>query len=310
MILLNGRIIEVNRFPNGELRIEDVERKCYRYRAESIDSREPISEYDNIITLKYESDLDFINLYFVKRHLDDMGYKSILTITYMPYSRMDRVPQSTFENIVLWKDTAFTLKYISELINNLNFENVFILEPHSDVTLALINRSKAIYPTKDYLRRVTEEVSFNDKTDFLFFPDAGAQKRYSDLRGYNYLVGFKKRDFMTGNIVSFEVLNNGNVDGGKVIIIDDLCSRGGTFVESAKKLREIGFKEVYLFVTHCENSIFEGGIYHKSEDGLLNSSGIINKIFTTDSILSKEDPTGLIKIFETKDIFRRFHFDV
>jgi ribose-phosphate pyrophosphokinase len=77
------------------------------------------------------------------------------------------------------------------------------------------------------------------------------------------------------------------IKGSKILIIDDICSRGGTFYFSAKKLKELGAKEVYLYVTHCENTIFEGEIF---------TSGLIEKVYTTNSILRKTNEK--IEVFE------------
>lgn len=70
-----------------------------------------------------------------------------------------------------------------------------------------------------------------------------------------------------------------NIEGKNILIVDDICSKGGTFYFSAKKLKELGAKNIYLHITHCENTIFEGDIL---------SSGLIAKIYTTNSILTKE----------------------
>jgi ribose-phosphate pyrophosphokinase len=64
--------------------------------------------------------------------------------------------------------------------------------------------------------------------------------------------------------------------GFKVIIIDDLCSKGGTFILSAEKLKAVGAAEVYLIVAHCEEAVSQGKILE---------SDLITKVFTTDSIL-------------------------
>ena len=64
------------------------------------------------------------------------------------------------------------------------------------------------------------------------------------------------------------------------IIIDDLCSKGGTFEYAARILKSLGAKKVYLVVTHCEENIFNGK--------LLDNNSPIDKIFTSKSILSTE----------------------
>ena len=64
-----------------------------------------------------------------------------------------------------------------------------------------------------------------------------------------------------------------------MLIIDDISSRGGTFYHSAKKLKELGADKVFLYVTHCENTILEGEVL---------TSGLIEKVFTTSSLLTKK----------------------
>lgn len=55
--------------------------------------------------------------------------------------------------------------------------------------------------------------------------------------------------------------------------------RGGRFLHSARKLKELGANKIYLYITHCENTILEGELL---------TSGLIEKVYTTDSIFTKE----------------------
>ena len=75
----------------------------------------------------------------------------------------------------------------------------------------------------------------------------------------------------------------------KVLIVDDICSAGGTFKFSAMKLKELGAKDVALYVSHCEDNI---------QNGDLLKTDLISKIYTTDSILHiKHDKIEIIKKF-------------
>ena len=67
----------------------------------------------------------------------------------------------------------------------------------------------------------------------------------------------------------------------KVLIIDDICVYGNTFKFASIALKEKEVKDVYLWVTHCENAVF---------DGPLLSEHYVSKIFTTNSIVRKEHP--------------------
>ena len=59
----------------------------------------------------------------------------------------------------------------------------------------------------------------------------------------------KIRDTMTGALSGFEVYAD-DLTGKDVVILDDLCDGGGTFIGLAKKLREKGAAKITLYVTH------------------------------------------------------------
>lgn len=256
MIFLNDKEIEVKKFPNGESLINSQELN--------------IKEWVNTIKLKFESDNDITHLIFLKEHLDELNIKCNLIIPYMSYSRMDRTEGFT----------VFTLKHLCRLINNLNFEEVSIYEPHSDVCVALLDRVKVINMSAILAKDLLEKVEDKNDSVYLVYPDAGAAKRYGKQIEYEkILTANKERDFKTGFINKLEI--NGIVESKnfKAIIVDDLCSKGGTFILTAKKLKEMGATEIYLVVTHCEDTIFDGEIL---------KTDLITKVFTTNSILSKE----------------------
>lgn len=265
MIKLNGRKIELKRFPNGERVFDKNVLVCGHCTLEWY----------------YEDDSEIFDLMVIKNEIDEKSNSVVsLDIKYMPYSRMDR------EN----ENYVFTLKYLSRFINSLNFDTVSILEPHSDVTCALLNRSVSESYTYKFVTKIMMD-SVKSITDFvLYFPDAGAQKRYSGMFKVPNLVGFKERDFKTGEITSLQVV--GEIDTSKtVIIVDDLCSKGGTFIQSASKLKELGYQDIYLYVTHCENTIYDGDIF---------KTDYIKHVYTTDSIFKSynEQKTDKITVFK------------
>lgn len=257
MIKVENIELVFEEFPNGETRLP--------YRQLLFLGRNPDVEF------KYQTDSDLIKLMFVKKYLDTI--KSIdkvnLIIYYMPYSRMDRS-----EN-----DSPFTLKYVTEFINGLKFDSVTVIEPHSDVTPALLDNVKSDYINFKLIDWVKDDVRFNEEEDYIMFPDLGASKRYSKMKVRNELIGHKHRDFQTGEIQSLEVLGTAIHKPNKVIIVDDLSSYGGTFIYSAEALKDLGFKEIYLLVAHAEDSIFKGKLFR---------TGYIDAVFTTNSLLSED----------------------
>lgn len=257
MIKVNGKEIEIGHFPDGTQRIRTKESNFLRY----------------YIDWYYESEEELFTIYCLARHYRNEDV--YLYMKYIPNARMDRVKN---------KDEVFTLKYFAEILNMCNFKEVRVLDAHSDVSLALINNVVNINPT-DYVNDVIYEIekkgiSKNDVT--MFYPDAGAAKRYSDMFERPYVYANKNRDWRTGEILGLEIAGDieNLVKGKDILIVDDICSRGGTFYYSAKKLKELGANKIYLYITHCENTIL---------DGELIKSGLVEKIYTTNSIFTKED---------------------
>jgi ribose-phosphate pyrophosphokinase len=277
LIYFENTPINFETFPNGEIRIANPDAMYAGHHS---------------VTLKYESGADLIKLMFVKRYLDSVNNidgtgaskTTILRIAYMPYSRQDRVQNGS----------AFTLKYVCDFINSLGFNKAIVLEPHSDVTCALLDRVVAVELTAAVVDLAMKGIGFDEEKDYVFFPDAGAQKRYSGkIIAKNQLVAFKKRNFDTGRIESLDILGYkfDNPNPGKILIVDDLCSYGGTFLMSANRLanEQAVLPDIYLAVAHCENSVLAGDMI---------KSSFIKKIFTTNTILSPEIKHEKICIYD------------
>lgn len=278
MLKLNGEMVIFTIFPNKESKIAE----------DSINPTKTLGG-PNVIEFKYTEDGDLIKLMILNDYLKEQLLMSDieLIIYYMPYSRMDRS-----EN-----NSVFTLKYISKFINSMNFKSVKIVEPHSDVTPALVDRATAISFTPQLIKMAAKEVNFNKDEDILFYPDAGAQKRYDKFKGYKSLVGYKSRDFQTGEIKELQVVGDKKLlKNKKVIIVDDLCSYGGTFVKSAKLLKQYGAKEIYLIITHSENSILKGELFKH-----------VDKVFTTDSLITEQPCEENLKIYKIDKLLKKFN---
>jgi ribose-phosphate pyrophosphokinase len=259
MIKINDKFVTQARFPDNSLRIEN-------------DYTEPIFSLDwfgkapKILTWHYENDAELFTIICIRKHFDRQDM--ILEMPYCPHARMDRVKNS---------NEFFTLKHFADVINSLDFTEVRILDPHSNVCAALINNVKVEWP-QNIIGKVIAAIP--DTTNMIaFYPDEGAMKRGTDYMKSAYAFGIKKRDWETGKILGLDLMNKEVVKNRDILIIDDICSRGGTFYHSAKALKEAGAKNIYLYVTHCENTILEGDLL---------TSGLIEKVYTTNSIFTKE----------------------
>lgn len=252
MIQIEGKVIEIEKFPDSTLLL--------KYLPEGNETK---------IYWKFESNEEFLGIYYLTRHLQEKGYDKLeLVMPYLPNARQDRVKSES---------DVFTLKYFSEMINGLNFNKVYVLDPHSDVSSALINRVYKL-PVLSYIEQVIQVLKLNKTKDIIFYPDSGSQKRYSELLTFPNAFGIKRRNWESGEIEGLDVA--GYIPGKpfNALIIDDISSFGGTFYFSAKKLKALGAEKIYLYVTHCENSVLEGK---------LMEGDLIEHIYTTDSLFTK-----------------------
>lgn len=226
-----------------------------------------------IVTWMFDGMEEIFTVYNVGRKYKDLGYKVELKMPYVPNARQDRVKKS---------EDVFTLKYMAEIINLVGFDKVEVLDVHSDVSLALLNKVENVTP-EEFIKKVKNEIGLKD-TDIVFFPDNGSQKRYGDMVKHKQAYGVKNRDWATGEIKGLDVIGDIPSEPFDVLIVDDISSYGGTFYFSAKKLKELGARKIYLYVTHCENSILQGKLIEGEE------SYLIEKVFTTNSIYRGNHP--------------------
>jgi len=219
----------------------------------------------------YEKDEEIL-LFFIVKHLRDQYAIKNLTLymPYIPHARMDRVKN---------KQEVFTLKYFCEFINSLCFDSVIVRDAHSNVSLTLLNNVVSA-PIDNIIKELISNLLDPEK-DIVFYPDEGSCKRYSEIIGFPCAFGVKKRDWKTGKITGLDVQGDLPAPPFNALIIDDISSYGGTFLHSARKLKELGADKVYLYVTHCENSVLEGELI---------SSGLLEKIYTTKSIYTGDHP--------------------
>lgn len=268
MIKVNGKPYVRETYPDGTRKMQGYFYAPVSFEEEGYD--------ESVIEIQwlYDSEDEILDLLYITAHLTSIGVHYCLFMPYIPNARNDRVHG---------EDEVFTLKYFAHFLNNLGFEKVFVLDPHSHVSEALINR---VCPLKQELKRLILQAVLSPKTGgpdnlTLCYPDEGAMKRYTGLVSNPYVFGIKKRDWKTGNILGLDIMGDpALIEGKNVLIVDDICSKGGTFYHTSKKLKEMGAAKVFLYVTHCENTIFEGE--------LLKDNGLIERVFTTNSIFRGE----------------------
>ena len=278
MIKINNKEYKINHFPDNSQMHMDFDISEY------LGTR---NTYFMEITWLYENDEEMVSLYYIVNHLRRVvpGNNISLKVPYFPNSRMDRVKS---------ENEIFTLKYFSNFINSLNFTHVYVFDTHSHVTDALLDN---IFEIR--VGSLIKGLCYINNYDLIYFPDAGAMKRYSQyfIDNPNMICGSKIRDWNTGKIEGIKILNKDGepcdvslINNKSILMVDDIISYGGTMAYSADKLHEMGAKNIDIYASHLENSFFnkEKGTLRKRME---NGTNIVNTIYTTNSIYKEENNT-------------------
>lgn len=208
---------------------------------------------------------------------------SELYIPFIPGGRQDRLTEG---------DYLFTLKSLANEINARQFGLVSTIDPHSNVTAALIDHVEVTTASQVFERYFNPEDCFYHG---VIAPDAGAYKRaeeVADFLGVQLIQAWKSRDPETGVLSHFGVEWTELKELGHYLVVDDICDGGGTFIGLAETIQdELEDVTLDLFVTH--------GVFSKGLDDILSH---YNKIYTTDSLPQEEwitdDYSGTLQVLE------------
>lgn len=249
MIKLNGHEIKPTMFPDGTSQVWKIPDEVF----------EPVSS----VVWEFENEAEVFHLVQLNDLLvnDKRVHSQFLHIPFMPYGRQDKSPSN---------GSTFALFSLYRILTELNFTTITTLDIHSlrpfdcylsDIMPNLVN----VEPVKD-IKKVIEKTECN----LVCFPDIGALNRYNGIQGDLPSCSFTKvRHPKTGYIEQLYLNELQDVKGESVLIIDDIADGGMTFILTAKKLLDLGAKEVHLYTTH--------GIYSKGVNVLFDSG--ISRIF-------------------------------
>ena len=263
MLYLNDNEVKFITFPNQEKRLD--------LPLEFVNNL-----HENIVLWNYETDASIFELLLFDEVMAKLKHHYKLVIGYMPYSRMDRTNE---------KNTAFSLKVLIQLLSEQTsaLKEVFVLDPHSPETLSKFKDFGMKVQEIDYslADEVMEFANVNLDETWIVFPDKGAANRYGYYKYPNVIICEKTRNFATGVIEDVKVETHSKTFITKemnpnLIVIDDLCSYGGTFVKALEAIEThptINFDQAWLVVTHAEKAMEEGKVLEKYD-----------KVFCTDSI--------------------------
>ena len=180
-----------------------------------------------------------------------------LTMPYVPYARQDRKCND---------GESFSLAAFASIINSLCFASVSVYDPHSHVVQDTIERVIAV-PSHELIKKHTAandwilQSIWSGIPTYLVCPDKGAKERTEAIAArYSFkgvIYADKVRRPEDGVITGIELIDPPtDMKGSNMLVADDICDFGTTFVELAKVLKPYEPAEMNLYVTH---GIFSGG---------------------------------------------------
>ncbi|UDL15958.1 phosphoribosyl pyrophosphate transferase [Microbacterium phage Pumpernickel] len=205
------------------------------------------------------------------------GADMTVILPYLPAARADRgVP-----------DLTTYVQFVRYLVKP---DRLITIDPHSKVWPGLYERhireekdmSLTIFPVERIIRKVLQDVSTDSRPQAyvgVIAPDAGARDRASraaKVMGVPVYQAGKKRDETTGKLSGFHMEDELPAEG-KLLIVDDICDGGGTFIGLAEATG-LPRERVDLWVTH--------GIFSK---GLTELLAHFDQIHTTDSYFTTDE---------------------
>lgn len=188
------------------------------------------------------------------------GVEPTLFLPYLPAARADR-------------GVPFGAKVYADIINAAGFAEVVVFDPHSPVAPTLIENVRIVDSAPVIRNAIFGRSGLTGDYAAIIAPDKGAVERASrtaDLLGLPLLTATKSRDFATGKLTGFHA-PEGVPESGRLLIVDDICDGGGTFMGLAEALN-VGRERLSLWVSH--------GIFSGRANLLTEHFGAI---YTTDS---------------------------
>lgn len=241
---------ETTKFPDGTSQVWKI--------------KYPISEEDDVkILWQFENEAEMFHVAQLAQLVQEVSGHTDVTLVcpYLPYGRQDKD---------IGNKLSFALKTFKELMYSVNVDRIETYDAHS--TSEMVHSTS---PTEFH------KAIFNH--DIICFPDAGAASRYSGIAKVPTVHCQKVRDQLTGAITGLQLVTADrffSLKGKRVLIIDDICDGGMTFIKVAELLKEHETAQIDLAVSH--------GLFSKGKQ-VLHDAGITN-IYTTNSLL--RNPEG------------------
>ena len=194
-----------------------------------------------IVKLIYESSDDLIFLGLLVDAIREIKKDAEIALIcpYLPYARQDRACS---------EGESFSLRFIANYINSLNFSQVTTYDVHSKVSEELITNIFNVHQASLVFDLVKDKENYA-----LVSPDKGASKKIFNLAqalGLEVFEASKVRSTIDGKIIATEIDGSNFYKYNELVVVDDICDGGMTFLELAKVIRKTFNGKLTLVVTH------------------------------------------------------------
>ena len=153
----------------------------------------------------------------------------------------------------------------------------------------LENVSPALQFTQAFLTEY-EDIIVDSEHLMFIAPDEGATGRVvflASLFGVNIGMFYKRRDYTRivngSNPVIAHEFCGASISGMDVVVVDDMIASGGSILDTARQLKEMGAKRVFIFSTF---GLFNSGL---SKFDKAFADGWFDRIFTTNLVYQKPE---------------------
>jgi len=181
---------------------------------------------------------------------------------------------------------------LQELSDFMGVDNIITFDAHDPRVMNAIPICgfENVYTTYQMLKSMVnniEDLKIDKDHLMIISPDEGGVNRavyYSSVMGLDLGMFYKRRDYSrvvngSNPIIAHEFLGN-RIDGKDVIIVDDMISSGGSMIDTAKRLKDLGANRIFIC---CAFGLFCNGL--KKFDAAYEQ-GIFTKVFTTNLVYS------------------------
>ena len=184
---------------------------------------------------------------------------------------------------------SHNLKLILKELNNMRWISLNIFHPHNQELVEALLDNTHIIDNSNFIKDTILSIDGNGYLDFNFYKcrqedklvllssDAGGFKPLMKLcdklnwKGETFSAS-KSRKYENNESKLIQLIDKEDFKRKNILIIDDICVYGGTFIGLSKLLRERNVGKIYLAISHLT--------VDKPNPDLFKS---FDKVFTTDS---------------------------